>query len=297
MLDRAFSSMRSMRAATRVNGASGRRSSVGSQRGGTGRRARRLDARRAQHAQRLIHQRGKAAPPFALHQLGAQRQARQRIHRVVQVEQQLAPLHGRQIGLQRQRQARAREQRQPRSRRHIVLRGQHPLRAAVQMAGRQLGHIEGHHGRHDAQLRRNGLRACRLVDAVCNDSSGVPAGSTRASCAAAASVPALLTASNTRPGAAPSGGSSDASSASGATCNVGPSTSLSVKPCVRSTFTTRGRPMKCTRAPAAASRPPTQQPTEPAPMTHTDSACCSPTFTDQIPAWRLPDKRWQLCYR
>ena len=36
MLDRAFSSMRSMRAATRVNIASGRRSSVGSQRGGTG---------------------------------------------------------------------------------------------------------------------------------------------------------------------------------------------------------------------------------------------------------------------
>ena len=136
-----------------------------------------------------------------------------------------------------------------------------------------------------------------LSTPFCSDSTGVPAGSTHASCAAAASVPALLTASNTRPGAAPSGGSSDASSASGATCNVGPSTSLSVKPCVRSTFTTRGRPMKCTRAPAAASRPPTQQPTEPAPMTHTDSEYRSLTFTDQIPAWRLPDKRWQLCYR
>ena len=130
------------------------------------RHARRLGARRAQHAQRLINQRRKAAPPVALHQLGAQRQARQRIHRVVQVEQQLAPLHGRQIGVQRQRQARAREQRQPRSRRHIVLRGQHPLRAAVQMAGRQFGHIEGHHARHHAQLRRRRLRARRVVHTV-----------------------------------------------------------------------------------------------------------------------------------
>ena len=105
MLERALGSMRSMRAAIRRNSGVGRRSSVGMRCGRKGCDLRRCDAGAVQQPERFALQCREALPVATLHQLRAQGQAGQSVDGVVQVQQQLAPLHGTQVGVQLQRQA------------------------------------------------------------------------------------------------------------------------------------------------------------------------------------------------
>lgn len=102
--ERAVASICSMRWASRVNSQLGRRSTWGSTVGDTAATWAGGDARARHHAQRLGLQRGNLAA-IAVEQFLAQGQVRQRMGRVVQVQQQLAPLHGADVGWQHGGQA------------------------------------------------------------------------------------------------------------------------------------------------------------------------------------------------
>ena len=107
----------------------------------------------------------------------------------------------------------------------------------------------------------------------CSDSTRPPGASTAASACAASAVAPLFTHSSTSAASAGPGGSGGGAvcrrSVAAGSCWRRPSRSVSVRPWVRRASSTRGRPTKCTSAPAACSQPPTWQPTAPAPITST----------------------------
>jgi dCTP deaminase len=111
-----------------------------------------------------------------------------------------------------------------------------------------------------------------LATPFCSDSTGVPAANAAPSCRAASAVAPDFTHSSTSVGSGAAGTVSDKDRAAAGTAARPPSRSVNVRPRARNADSTRGRPTKCTGTPAAASRPPIQQPTEPAPITSTASA-------------------------
>ncbi len=96
--DRALGSTAIMRRASRRNRKSGRRSTYGSNAGRSGPIATGLMPGPAHHGQRLVHLSGEQQSPATVGELFGKRQAGQRVERIAEVENELAPQHRGHVG-------------------------------------------------------------------------------------------------------------------------------------------------------------------------------------------------------
>jgi hypothetical protein len=124
------------------------------------------DASRVQHTHGFLDQGCETAPVITLQQLRLERQARQRVDRVVQVDQQLAPLHCTHVRVQLQRHFGALEQRQPWAQSGIVLRHQRTASATMERRRTQLRNVVRHHARQDLERRCRRRRGLGIGHAV-----------------------------------------------------------------------------------------------------------------------------------
>ncbi len=158
MEERAVGSIFSMRPAMIRNRASGRLRTGGSQAGGSG--VRRAGWRRPQRPAAKVLPAGqspdKGESPHP--ELFTQGQAGERVDCVVEVHQQLRPLHRFHIAAQVERQSRGPEERYGRGRHRVVLDGNAPFRCTMQMSRSGCRHVERNHAAQDFGRRQKLLQ-------------------------------------------------------------------------------------------------------------------------------------------
>ena len=200
-----------------------------------------------------------------MRQLLAQRQIGQRVERVVEIDQQLAPLHAGDVAGGTHFQARHRKLRRgagvvPFD--HDIARG-----GAMKLSRTSRDHIERHHARQHPPSRQSFAQHRDIADAVLQaDDDGISRRMLRDDIGDLGGIGALDRDQH-RAGIAEDRGSSDSVSAFAAICRSKPSKLVSRSPLLSISWITRGRASSATRRPAAASMPPTKQPMLPAPAT------------------------------
>src|SRR6266446_4120288 len=226
-------------------------------------RRHRLDTLGPERSQAFCDLVREQAAPRALRKLPAQRQIGQRIERVVEIDEQLAPLHACHV--------RARAQLQARHRKLIGGAGVVLLDDDVARGGAMKPPSPGAitlNGTIPASTRRPGniWRSTEtLPTPFCRLTMTASAGACCAMVSAIPAVSALLTVTSTTPVLPRIEGSPDRVSWFEAIRFSKPSKLVSRRPLASISSITRGRASSATRRPAAAYMPPTKQPMLPAP--------------------------------
>ena len=200
---------------------------------------------------------GDRAPERPLRQLLAERQTGQGVDRVVQVEQQLRPLHRAEVLTCVQRQPGVVEHRRECAHRRMLLDLEVTLGALVEMPVAAVHHVERHHRRENDLLRQAARRVSALPSPFCALTTTVSEPIADASAAPASGVPADFTETTTRSAVAADSGPVAKAMSEAPTRISAPCRSVSRNPWSRISAPTRSRPIRVTSAPAAASRPPT----------------------------------------
>ena len=199
---------------------------------------------------------GEAAAVGALRELGLERQTREGVDRVVEVEQEFRGLDAAQVGLAGEDEFGLRERGSEGVERGMVLDDQIAVGALVEAALTGVDDVErdapGEHGRLREVLAEDGRVPQPVLEAD-DDRAGREVRGERGS--AASAVAADFTVTSTRPAPAAASGSV-AYLGAGTRASV-PCRSVRVSPWAAVSSASRGRPTKTTSAPAAASRPPT----------------------------------------